>query len=148
MDHANLIAGCQALSQVYAIESQTFVLHATTVIGSKGIEAMSTQGGALMSTPGGGCSAIFGPDGRLLTELLEPTEEGIVYAELDFDAAIFAKSFLDVAGHYSRPDLLWLGSDTREKKMVMDHESFHKVEKIAERGSKPDKKEVMKTGTS
>lgn len=55
---------------------------------------MSTQGGALMSTPGGGCSAIFGPDGRQLTALLEPTEEGIVYAELDFDAAIFAKSFL------------------------------------------------------
>jgi nitrilase len=137
-----VIIGCQALSQVYAIESQTFVLHATTVITSKGIEAQSTQNGALMSSPGGGCSAIFGPDGRILTKLLEPSEEGIVYAELDFDAAIFAKSFLDVCGHYSRPDLLWLGTDTREKKMVMDHDGFYKAEKIAECGAKPKKEEV------
>lgn len=142
------IAGCQALSQVYAMESQTFVLHASTVITGKGIEAMSTQSGALMSKPGGGCSAIFGPDGRLLTAPLEPTEEGIIYAELNFDAAIFAKSFLDVTGHYSRPDLLWLGSDTREKKMVMDHQGFHKVEKIAERGAKPKTEEVVENGTA
>ncbi|TID22297.1 carbon-nitrogen hydrolase [Venturia nashicola] len=139
--------GCQALSQVYAMESQTFVLHATTIITENGIGTMSTQSGALMSKPGGGCSAIFGPDGRLLTEPLESTEEGIVYAELNFDATIFAKSFLDVTGHYSRPDLLWLGSDTREKKMVMDHEGFHKVEKIADRGTKPETQEVLKNGT-
>jgi nitrilase len=73
-----------------------------------------------MSSPGGGASAIFGPDGRLLTELLSPTEEGIVYADIDFDHAIFAKSFLDVCGHYSRPDLLWLGVDTRERMPVVN----------------------------
>ncbi|RDI81468.1 hypothetical protein Vi05172_g8546 [Venturia inaequalis] len=140
--------GCQALSQVYAMESQTFVLHATTIITEKGIEAMATQNGAMMSTPGGGCSAIFGPDGRLLTASLEPTEEGIIYAELDFDATIFAKSFLDVTGHYSRPDLLWLGSDTREKKMVMDHEGFHKGDKFVERDVKQKAEEVVKNGTA
>jgi nitrilase len=122
-------------------------LHATSVITSKGIEAQSTQSGALMSTPGGGSSAIFGPDGRHLTDLLDPTEEGIVYAELDFDAAIFAKSFLDVCGHYSRPDLLWLGSDTREKKVVVDGEDFHKAEKMAERVAKPKKENVVKNGS-
>lgn len=130
------------------MESQTFVLHATTIITEKGIEAMATQNGAMMSTPGGGCSAIFGPDGRLLTASLEPTEEGIIYADLDFDAAIFAKSFLDVTGHYSRPDLLWLGSDTREKKMVMDHEGFHKGDKFVERDVKQKAEEVVKNGTA
>ena len=33
-----------------------------------------------MNTPGGGSSAIFGPDGRLLAEGPAGTEEGFVYA--------------------------------------------------------------------
>ncbi|KAH8687931.1 carbon-nitrogen hydrolase [Tricladium varicosporioides] len=112
--------GCQALSQVYAIESQAFVLHCTTVITEKGIGKMSTENGLLMKTPGGGASVIIGCDGRVMSEPLGPAEEGIIYAELDFDAAVFAKSFLDVAGHYSRPDLMWLGVDTRRKKLIVD----------------------------
>ncbi|KAF4627417.1 hypothetical protein G7Y89_g10738 [Cudoniella acicularis] len=112
--------GCQSLSQVYAIESQAFVLHCTTVITEKGIEKMSTQQGLLMTTPGGGASAIISCDGRVMSKALDPAEEGIIYAELDFDAAIFARSFLDVAGHYSRPDLLWLGVDTRQRKLIVD----------------------------
>ncbi|KAK5055159.1 hypothetical protein LTR84_012908 [Exophiala bonariae] len=113
--------GCLCLSQTYAIETQTFVLHSTTVIGQKGIDAMSTAGAILMSSPGGGYSAVVGPDGRLLSEYLEPTEEGLVIADIDTNMTIMARSFLDIVGHYSRPDLLWLGCDTREKK--------HKLEK-------------------
>ena len=112
--------GCQSLSEVYAIESGTYVLHATTVITEKGIAAMSTSGGLLMSTPGGGASAVFGPDGRRLTKDVDPATESIVYADLDFGASLFAKSFLDICGHYSRPDLLWLGCDTRERKLMID----------------------------
>ncbi|KAG9600587.1 carbon-nitrogen hydrolase, partial [Aureobasidium melanogenum] len=107
--------GCQSLSQVFAIESQTFVLHATTVISDKGIKIMATEAGLLMNSPGGGNSAVFGPDGRLLTDPLDSTTEGLVFADLDHSTAIFAKSFLDICGHYSRPDLLWLGCDTRKK---------------------------------
>ncbi|GAB7356276.1 hypothetical protein MBLNU459_g7085t1 [Dothideomycetes sp. NU459] len=116
--------GCQSLSQVYAIESQAFVLHATTVISSKGVEVMSTQTGLLMSSPGGGASAVYGPDGRLMTEPLDPASEGIVYCDIDMGAAVFAKSFLDICGHYSRPDLLWLGCDTRERQFRIP--SIHK----------------------
>ncbi|TVY71381.1 Arylacetonitrilase [Lachnellula suecica] len=117
------LEGCRTLSQAYAIESQAFVLHSTTIIGQKGIDRMSTSAGLLMSTPGGGASTVFGPDGRQLTELLGPEEEGIVYADLQMDQAIFARSFLDVCGHYSRPDLMWLGVDTREREV--------RVEKVA-----------------
>ena len=56
-----------------------------------------------------GCSAIFGPDGRHLSEDLPETNEGIIYADLDFDVILRAKSFLDAIGHYNRPDMLWLG---------------------------------------
>lgn len=74
----------------------------------------------LMSTPGGGYSAIVGPDGRLLSKYLEPTEEGLIIADIDTNMTIMARSFLDIVGHYSRPDLLWLGCDTRERKHKVD----------------------------
>ena len=74
----------------------------------------------LMSTPGGGASAVFGPDGRQMTKDLDPATEGLIFADLDFNASVFAKSFLDICGHCSRPDLLWLGCDTRDRKHVVD----------------------------
>jgi nitrilase len=91
------------------------VLHATAVLSQKGIDAMQTGSGALFNKPGGGSSAIFGPDGRLLTIDMPETEEGIIYADLDFQEIVRAKGFLDVCGHYSRPDVLWLGVDDTEK---------------------------------
>lgn len=114
------LEGCQALSQVYAIESQTFVLHATTVMTEKGVKANSSEAGMLMSAPGGGASVIIGPDGRVMSSPLGSTSEGIVYGDIDLDQAVFARSFLDSCGHYSRPDLLWLGCDTRGRKLRIE----------------------------
>jgi nitrilase len=74
-----------------------------------------------LASPGGGASAVYGCDGRLLTEPIDPAEEGVIYADIDLDQAVFARSFLDVCGHYSRPDLLWLGADTRERKLKIEH---------------------------
>ena len=68
-----------------------------------------------MNQPGGGNSAIFGPDGRQITENLPGDQEGFIFADLDFKDIVKMKGFLDVCGHYSRPDLLWLGVDDREK---------------------------------
>ncbi|TGO65658.1 hypothetical protein BOTNAR_0075g00080 [Botryotinia narcissicola] len=108
--------GTHNLSQTYAIESQTFVLHTTAVLTQNGIDRMDTSAGALMNTPGGGSSAIFGPDGRKLSADIPDAEEGIIYADLDLDDIVKYKAFIDVGGHYSRPDMLWLGVDDREKK--------------------------------
>jgi len=102
-------SGCQNISQTYAIESGTFVLHCTALISQKGIDALQTIPGAPMSAPGGGSSAVFGPDGRRLTEPVDETKETIIYADLDMDDLIKARMFTDCIGHYSRPDLLWLG---------------------------------------
>lgn len=103
------------MSRTYAIESQSFVLHTTSVLSQKGIELMGTEKGPIMNRPGGGSSALFGPDGRQLSEDMPETEEGIIYANVNLDSILGAKSFLDIVGHYSRPDLLWLGVDKREK---------------------------------
>ncbi|KAH7117715.1 carbon-nitrogen hydrolase [Dendryphion nanum] len=107
----------QSLSQTYAMESATFVLHCTSVLSASGINAMKTNETSLFDKPGGGYSAVFGPDGRL-TEPIPADQEGIVYADLPMDFATTVRHFMDVAGHYSRPDLLWLGVDAREKKCV------------------------------
>jgi nitrilase len=115
---ANGAIGCQNLAQTYAIESQTFVLHCTAVITKHGVDANGTSAGNMMSTPGGGMSAVFGPDGRRLSEPLEETEQGIIYTDLDMNEIIKCKTFADPVGHYSRPDLLWLGVDAREKMKV------------------------------
>lgn len=58
------------------------------------------------------------PDGRKLTEDLGEGEEGLLVADLDFNEILKVKTMLDVHGHYSRPDLLWLGVDAREKRQV------------------------------
>jgi nitrilase len=68
-----------------------------------------------MGVPGGGSSAIFGPDGRQISEDIESTKEDIIYADLELDEILKSKAFLDTVGHYSRPDLLWLGADNKKK---------------------------------
>ncbi|KAH7329657.1 aliphatic nitrilase [Stachybotrys elegans] len=103
--------GVEALSRTYAIESQSFVLHSTAVLSQSGIDRMRTEGSILMGKPGGGASAIFGPDGVKLSDDLPETVEGLIYADLNLDDIIHSRSFLHLCGHYSRPDLLWLGVD-------------------------------------
>ncbi|KIW19181.1 hypothetical protein PV08_03475 [Exophiala spinifera] len=124
--------GCLNLSRTYAIETQTFVLHATTVLGQKGIDAMGTRSAMLMNSPDGGYSAVIGPDGRMLSEPLEPTTEGLVVVDVDPSMSIMARSFLDICGHYSRPDLLWLGCDTRERKHKVETQTLQSEEKVVE----------------
>ncbi|KAI8242970.1 Arylacetonitrilase [Colletotrichum sp. SAR 10_99] len=74
--------------------------------------------GKLYHIGGGGCACIIAPDGRKLTEDLREEEEGLVIADINLDEIMKVKAMLDVHGHYSRPDLLWLGVDSREKKQV------------------------------
>ena len=124
-----MILGVQNLSQTYAIESATFVLHCTSVMTQSGIDAMDTSSSPLFAKPGGGYSAIFGPDGRRFSEPIPADQEGIVYADLPMDLLITMRSFVDCVGHYSRPDLLWLGVDKREKKHVRSEEGRVDVEK-------------------
>ena len=99
------------------MESSTFVLHCTSVMTSVGISAHSTEG-TFFGQSGGGHSAVYGPDGRRLTKPIPADQEGFVYADLDMDMLVGLRHFADPVGHYSRPELLWLGVDAREKKHV------------------------------
>lgn len=104
------------------LESRAFVLHCTAVFREKGVEVFDTSKGVLFNGPGGGDSVVLGLDGRRLTKPLKEgdgTAEGVVFADLDLVKAVMNRGFVDAMGHYSRPDLLWLGVDKREKPCVV-----------------------------
>ncbi|KEF62285.1 uncharacterized protein A1O9_00257 [Exophiala aquamarina CBS 119918] len=103
------LLGARTISSAYAIEGGCFVLHSTAVISQQAIEFFRTSNAALFNTPGGGSSAIFGPDGRKLSHDLPDKEEAILYANIDLDEILKVKGFLDSCGHYTSPHLLWLG---------------------------------------
>jgi nitrilase len=94
------------------------VIHCTALMTEKGITALQTAGGPIMSTPGGGSSAVFGPDGRRLTDPVDQTTETIIYADLNMDDLVKVRMFADCTGHYSRPDLLWLGVSKGVKPII------------------------------
>ncbi|KAI8635245.1 aliphatic nitrilase [Xylariaceae sp. FL1651] len=115
--------GCLGLSQTYAVEGGKFVLHCTSVVTQDCIDTMQTHDSMVFNKAGGGHSCVIAPDGRVLTSPLgdgNPLNEGLIYGDLDLTMIIASRHILDVVGHYSRPDLLWLGVDKKAKDPVVE----------------------------
>lgn len=93
------------------------MIHCTTVLTEAGIEAMQTAGAPIMGHPIQGSSCVIGPDGRILSKTDNPNEQ-LIIADLDLSLVTKTKTFADASGHYSRPDLMWLGVDEKEKLVV------------------------------
>ncbi|PSN61604.1 carbon-nitrogen hydrolase [Corynespora cassiicola Philippines] len=110
--------GAHNLSTTHAIEGNCFVVLASSFFTQAGVDRMRLGDGKLYHIGGGGCAAIIAPDGRKLTTDMGEEEEGLLIADCDFNEILKVKAMLDIHGHYSRPDLLWLGVDHREKSQV------------------------------
>ncbi|KAJ5291996.1 nitrilase [Penicillium angulare] len=95
-------------SQFMAIEGQCFVLVASQILTEENLDKNNLTGNPVTKTPGGGFSMIFGPDGKPLCEPIEAGVETILMADVDLRDIDYPKSFIDVVGHYARPDLLSL----------------------------------------
>lgn len=98
-----------AFSRVYAAEGQCYVMAATHVADVRMREMLcDTPEKEEMLKLGFGCSQIFGPDGSALCEPIPHDQEGLLYADADFDFIHVCKTTNDPAGHYSRPDVVRL----------------------------------------
>jgi aliphatic nitrilase len=98
-----------AASLVYAVEGQTFVLAPCAVVGEAAHELFcDTDVKKQLLLQGGGFARIYGPEGSELAEPLGETDEGLLFADLDFSLIAIAKSAADPVGHYSRPDIFQL----------------------------------------
>lgn len=65
---------------------------------------------------GGAC--IVGPSGQIIAGPLPGGEEGILYADVDFDACVRARMVIDMAGHYNRSDVYNLTVNNRSVDLV------------------------------
>jgi aliphatic nitrilase len=110
-----------AATQTYALEGGAFVITATQIMSDEGARVFpDAQGGPTpVYTGGGGFARIYGPDSRLLTEPLDPSQEGIVYGDLDLSLIDLAKNSVDPSGHYARPDVTRLVFDNRPRTPVI-----------------------------
>ena len=107
-------------TQLYAVEGSNFALAATTLTGSAGLELFcdNDQHAAFLGGGGGGCSRVYGPDGMLISDLLDEHTEGLVYADVDLSLIPISKMATDPSGHYSRPDVTRLLFDKRPQPAV------------------------------
>ncbi|WP_396277173.1 carbon-nitrogen hydrolase family protein [Glutamicibacter creatinolyticus] len=104
-----------AVNRSYALECGAFNLMSTQILSQAGQAALNRHGLEIPDFVGGGGAAIFGPDASQLTQPLQPTEEGIVYADLDMQVIELANYLTDPAGHYSRPDVYNLSINTTKR---------------------------------
>ncbi|GAA3693351.1 carbon-nitrogen hydrolase family protein [Zhihengliuella alba] len=103
----------------YAVETQSFVIAPTSVIGQAAHDTFcDTETKRQLLALGGGFARIFGPEGSVLAEPLSEFEEGILFANLDPALRAIAKSAADPTGHYSRPDVY---------RLMINHKSTHAV---------------------
>jgi predicted amidohydrolase len=100
----------QTASVHYAFEGRCFVLIAGSYLEKRMLpndyelrDEMARQPDVILS----GGSAIVGPNGAYIVEPVYG-REALVAAEIDLDQAIAENITLDVAGHYSRPDVFEL----------------------------------------
>lgn len=101
-----------AVSRTYALEGGAFTIVSTQILSEAGARNFLVDGApSPIIDLGGGYARVYGPDGALLTESLDPHTEGLVYADLDLATIDIAKSFADPVGHYSRPDVFQLTVD-------------------------------------
>lgn len=94
-------------TQTYALEGGGFTIMTSQIMSEAGAREFSDADGGptMVWTGGGGFARVYGPMSQLLTEPLDPSEEGIVYADISLDDIAIAKNIVDPAGHYARPDV-------------------------------------------
>ena len=103
----------------HAYEGKVFVISSSAIFGPDSIEKIcDTEASRSLVLGGGGVSGIVDPYGKYIGGPLRD-EEGIVYADIDLEQMIDAKTLHDVVGHYNRFDVLSILYRRRSPKPVI-----------------------------
>lgn len=118
----------QLASRTYAFEGQTIVLASGCVLTRDDVlDGFDSAGGSrlargLLETISAtnlkaGGSAVIGSDAEYLLAPSDAAET--LYAQLDLEALTSPRPYLDVSGHYARPDIFRLTVDTAPKPSIV-----------------------------
>ena len=106
----------------HALESGCFVVNATGWLKEEQIENICPDEAMQKAIKDGCMTCIVSPEGRHLVPPLTENE-GILYADLDFNLITKRKRMLDSVGHYARPELLSLNHNSvpaETRRLVQD----------------------------
>ena len=101
----------------HAIEGQVFVINSTSYLSQGLLDQMfdTDVQKSFFEKKSGGFSSIINPFGSYVSGPLRD-KEGILYGEINKDEIYSAKRYIDVTGHYSRPDVLRLHLNKSQQK--------------------------------
>ena len=110
------------ITRFIARESRSFVISVSGMMHADWISEDIPHSEAICSAANGwladGGSCIAGPDGKWIIEP-QVGEEGIYYADLEFEQVARERQNFDPAGHYSRPDVTRLKVNRKRQKTVI-----------------------------
>ncbi|KAJ7071154.1 carbon-nitrogen hydrolase [Mycena amicta] len=93
------------MTQMVAMEGGCFGLACCHVVSKDGADKMKLTNFPWFTFPGGGFTAIYGPDGSILSKAADAGVEEIVYADISLSQIDEVKMVADIMGNYSRFDL-------------------------------------------
>ncbi|CCH43709.1 Nitrilase 2 [Wickerhamomyces ciferrii] len=99
--------GFYALSRAYSQQTQSFYLFSSQLTSEKLQESIPDIDIVGMTGRGTPASAVFQPDGYLASDT-SFKGDGLIIHDLDMHKILIQKHFIDIVGHYSRPDMMSL----------------------------------------
>lgn len=112
---------CHTTTKYYAMATGTYVLLASEPLSQETCDAICGDDAYKRGIykPGYGAGArIISPAGLVIGEYADPHSEGIAYAEIDLDETIMAKARIDIAGHYSKGNVVSVRFNKTAQKAV------------------------------
>jgi aliphatic nitrilase len=113
----------EAAARHHALAGQVFVINVQSVIDDYMIQRMGMTDRPDMIKPGGGWSAIIGPDGQIIAGPVTD-QEALLVAEINLEDIIYMKYACDSVGHYARPDVVRLLVNREKQAVVVSREAW------------------------